>query len=237
MLNAMVIGRELHECCITVDCLPVLDVPQENADPVIGDRALGVDPEQIALLGRAVCDGLLKSGVLPVIKHIPGHGRADVDSHELLPVVSASRKELSDVDFAPFTSLADMPLAMTAHVVYPAIDRENPATASQTVIQEIIRGEIGFDGVLLSDDICMKALSGSFGERTVRPLEAGCDIVLHCSGDMDEMREVAAAVPKLTDAGDRRLQAALDRLHEPEGFDVAEALARLEELFRILPGE
>lgn len=229
-LNAMLIGRELIECGVTVDCLPVLDVPQKNADPVIGDRALGEEPVQIADLGRSVCEGLLSAGVLPVIKHVPGHGRAEVDSHKSLPVVAASHQELSNIDFAPFAALADMPMAMTAHVVYTAIDNEEPATSSKIVVENIIRGEIGFDGVLMSDDICMKALSGGFGERAEKSIRAGCDLVLHCSGDMTEMEEVALAVSELSAQSELRLQRAISRLHEQEEFDLDEVQADLGEL-------
>ena len=234
-LNAMLIGHDLLECGINVDCLPVLDVPQKNADPIIGDRALGMDPRQIAELGRAVCDGLLAGGVLPVVKHIPGHGRAEVDSHILLPVVDTPRDELHQTDFAPFAKLADMPMAMTAHVVYRAVDAEHPATSSATVIKDIIRDEIGFDGFLITDDLCMKALSGGYGERTTSALDAGCDVVLHCSGDMLEMKEVATAVPEMTDAAEQHLQDALGRLHEPEEFDRDGALDRLNKLIGNLP--
>ncbi len=191
-LNARLIAAELADLGITVDCTPVLDVPQAGADPIIGDRAYGDDPATIAALASAVCEGLLDGGVLPVIKHIPGHGRADVDSHLALPVVSADKAELEISDFAPFAALAHMPWAMTAHVVYTQIDGENPATTSAKVI-DVIRREIGFTGILLSDDISMRALNGGMARRTQDALAAGCDIVLHCNGKMDEMTEVAEA--------------------------------------------
>lgn len=197
-LNARLIARELSSLGITVDCTPVLDVPQVGADPIIGDRAYGSEPTMIAALGQAVCDGFLEGGVLPVIKHIPGHGRADVDSHLELPVVSADTSELTNVDFAPFAALARMPWAMTAHVVYKQIDTENPATTSAKVI-DAIRSEIGFTGVLLSDDLSMQALSGSFSERIKNTLAAGCDVGLHCNGKMNEMTDIAAACSVLSE--------------------------------------
>ncbi|HEY1385913.1 MAG TPA: glycoside hydrolase family 3 N-terminal domain-containing protein, partial [Dongiaceae bacterium] len=172
-----------------------------GAHDVIGDRAYGDDPEQVATLGRAAAEGLLSVGITPVIKHIPGHGRTMVDSHHDLPRVTASRAELSRTDFVPFKKLADLPWAMTAHILYEAIDPEQPATLSAKVIAEIIRGEIGFDGLLLSDDLSMKALRGTLGELAQRSVAAGCDIALHCNGKMEEMVEVAAGAPPLSKAG------------------------------------
>ncbi len=199
---------------ITADCLPVLDVPIEGAHDVIGNRAYGTDPETVASLGRAAADGLLSGGVLPVIKHIPGHGRAFSDSHKELPVVAAPIDDLRRHDFSPFKALADMPMAMTAHVVYTAIDADNPATTSKKVVAETIRGEIGFDGLLMSDDVSMKALGGTFADRTAAAIAAGCDVALHCNGVMSEMRPVASAVPRL--AG-KALQRANDALALLEG--------------------
>jgi beta-N-acetylhexosaminidase len=188
---------DLSRLGINADCLPVLDVPVEGAHDVIGDRAYGKDPETVSALGRAAAEGLLAGGVLPVIKHIPGHGRAMADSHLALPRVDADRAELASHDFPPFSALADMPLAMTAHVVYEAIDADNPATTSGRVIGEVIRGEIGFDGLLMSDDLSMKALSGDFAQRARASLAAGCDVVLHCNGVMEEMRAVARGANQL----------------------------------------
>lgn len=204
-LNARLVAAELAALGITVDTLPILDIPQPGADPVIGDRAAGDTPELAARLGRSTCEGLLAEGVLPVIKHIPGHGRAAVDSHRALPIVDASRDELERIDFAPFRRLADMPWAMTAHVVYTAIDCDAPATTSRTVIADIIRGAIGFDGLLLSDDLCMAALAGPPAVRAEAAVAAGCDVVLHCNGDLDEMHAVAAVAPPLSDAALTRL--------------------------------
>ncbi|MBI5163027.1 MAG: beta-N-acetylhexosaminidase [Magnetospirillum sp.] len=229
-LNYRLIGRELAELGIDVDCAPVLDVPLSGAHDVIGDRAFGHTPELVAALGRAVCDGLLDEGVLPVIKHIPGHGRAMVDSHLALPVVEASRAELGATDFPPFRALAGAGWAMTAHVVYKAIDAAAPATTSAKVIGEVIRGAIGFDGVLVSDDLSMKALGGSFEERTKGALDAGCDVVLHCNGEMAEMEAVARTARPLAEIARERLvrAAAMKRVRPP--FDVAAAAERVEAL-------
>ena len=200
-LNHQLIGADLAALGIDVDCAPLIDVHQPGAHDVIGDRAFSGDPEQVAALGRAAADGLLSVGITPVIKHIPGHGRTMVDSHHHLPRVTASRAELSRTDFVPFKRLADLPWAMTAHILYEAIDPAQPATLSAKVISEIIRGEIGFDGLLLSDDLSMKALRGTLGELAQRSVAAGCDIALHCNGKMEEMVEVAAGVPPLSKVG------------------------------------
>jgi beta-N-acetylhexosaminidase len=205
-LNALLMARELAGLGINVDCTPVLDLQFPGAHAgVVGDRALGGDPELVAALGRAVCDGLLAAGVEPVVKHIPGHGRALVDSHLDLPCVDAPLAALRQTDFVPFRRLADMRWGMTCHVVYTAIDPERPATMSPTVIAEIIRGEIGFDGVLLTDDLNMNALQGGIGERAGRALAAGCDVALHCNGKIGEMREVAAAAGPPSPDARRRL--------------------------------
>jgi len=229
-LNAMLMGRELADLGVNVDCTPVLDLQFPGAHAgVVGDRALGSDPELVAALGRATCEGLLAAGVEPVIKHIPGHGRALTDSHHDLPRVDASLRELRATDFVPFRRLADMPWGMTCHVVYASIDPDRPATQSPKVIAEIVRGEIGFDGILVTDDLCMKALQGSLGERTRRSLAAGCDVALHCTGDLDEMREVAAAAGPLSPAARRRL----DRRSAPPAATVVDLRAgesRLESL-------
>ncbi|MCP8939353.1 beta-N-acetylhexosaminidase [Alsobacter sp. SYSU M60028] len=228
-LSATLMARDLREVGISVDCLPVLDVPVPGSHGIIGDRAYADDPNAIAVLGRAAADGLMAGCVLPVMKHMPGHGRARADSHEALPVVDAPLDELRARDFAPFAMLADMPLAMTAHVVFTAIDAARPATTSPEVFARIIRGELGYDGLVMSDDLSMKALSGSFRDRAEAALAAGCDVVLHCNGAMEEMREVAEAAPDLSDITLRRVEAAMGRIrHRPEPLDVVEARARLD---------
>ncbi len=206
---------------INADCLPVLDVPVEGAHDVIGDRAYSKDPAVVARMGRAAADGLLGGGVLPVMKHIPGHGRAFADSHLSLPVVDADPAALRGHDFAPFKALADLPMAMTAHVVYTALDRENPATTSAQVIAGIIRDEIGFDGLLMSDDVSMKALSGDFRQKTRAILAAGCDVVLHCNGAMEEMRAVAGEAPVLVGPALDRADRALSLLGQNDGAEEA----------------
>lgn len=207
-LNARLIGRELADLGITVDCAPVLDVARPETHAVIGDRAYSGDPARVAMLGRAVCDGLRAEGVHPVVKHIPGHGRACADSHLELPRVSASYEDLDALDFAPFKALKDEDWAMTAHIVYDAVDPEAPATCSQAMIAGVIRDAIGFTGLLMSDDLSMKALEGGFGERTRAALAAGCDMVLHCNGDLAEMRAIAAALTPLSAAAWARFAAA-----------------------------
>src|SRR5271170_7754116 len=204
-LGARLIADDLARLGITVACLPVLDLPAAGADPVIGDRAYGTDPERVARLAGAVCEGLIEGGVLPVVKHIPGHGRARVDSHYTCPLVETGHDELSRTDFAPFRTLRAMPWAMTAHIVYRAIDPAAPATLSPRVVTEIVRGEIGFDGVLVSDDLSMRALGGGLGERTRRALDAGCDLALHCNGDRAEMEEIVAATRMVSPEGAARL--------------------------------
>jgi beta-N-acetylhexosaminidase len=231
-LNARLIAHELTALGINVDCLPVLDIPVADADPIIGDRALGKTPDQIADLGAAICDGLMAGGVLPVIKHIPGHGRATVDSHKALPRVDTPLAELEATDFAPFRSLAHMPLAMTAHVIFSAIDADAPVTLSMVATQTLIRERIGFEGLLLSDDLSMQALSGGLGERAARAIDAGCDIALHCNGEAAEMEAVAEAVSQLSTSAVMRLQSALDRVQAVKNFqdfDAAAAVARLDE--------
>ena len=228
-LGARLMAHDLLSVGINVDCLPVLDVPVPGAHDVIGDRAYGKDPQTVAVLGRAASEGLLAGSVLPVIKHIPGHGRAFADSHLSLPVVDTSRDELERHDFAPFRILADMPLAMTAHVVYTALDPERPATTSPQVIDTIIRGHIGYDGLLMSDDLSMQALTGSFRDRAEASFAAGCDVVLHCNGQLAEMVPIAEASPVLSGRAERRAEAALQRIrHEPEPLDPVDARARLD---------
>ena len=197
------IARELLAVGVDVNCVPLLDVPQPNAHPIIGDRALGWTATEIAVRGREAMAGLMENGVLPVIKHLPGHGRALHDSHEELPRVTASLEELRKVDFPPFLSMRDAPLGMTAHVVYESIDPDNCATLSEAALT-MIRTELGFDGLLMTDDLGMKALTGPMSERGSKALAAGCDVVLHCSGDMGEMQEIAPAIPSLADDALRR---------------------------------
>ena len=230
-LGARLMADDLHLLGINVDAVPVLDVPQPGAHDVIGDRAYGTTADRIATLGRAAAEGLLAGGVLPIIKHIPGHGRAMADSHLNLPVVEASAEALSEVDFAPFRNLSDMPMAMTAHVIYTAIDPRQPATTSRRVVRQVIREDIGFDGLLMSDDLSMKALSGTFAERTRRSLAAGCDVVLHCNGDMDEMAEIADAARPLSARGRQRAAAALARIpRRVEPLDAEAARERFRQL-------
>jgi beta-N-acetylhexosaminidase len=229
-LNARLIAHDLCELGINVDCLPVLDVPVDGADTVIGDRAFARDPSAIIDLGRAAIEGLIEGGVLPVMKHIPGHGRATADSHLALPRVTTPAEELSATDFVTFRSLNQCPIAMTAHVIYEALDPQRPATTSPKVIRDVIRGEIGFDGLLLSDDVSMNALSGPISVRAKAALFAGCDVVLHCNGKMEEMRDVAEEAKPLEGLSLKRAQAALAHLTAPSGFDPEAAEQRLAEL-------
>jgi beta-N-acetylhexosaminidase len=228
-INARLIAAELHALGVSVNCAPVLDVPAPGAHDVIGDRALAADPKVVAALGAEVCAGLLAGGVLPVIKHMPGHGRAICDSHLDVPVVEAPIEALREIDFAPFRELSDAPWGITSHVVYTALDAL-PATVSRNVIERVIRGEIGFGGLLVTDDISMQALSGGLDERTRAALAAGCDAVVHCTGDLDEMKEVADAAAPLSDAALERLAAAEARRTPPEPFDGDTAAARLDNL-------
>ena len=229
-LNARLIAAELVSLGISVNCLPVLDIPQPGTDAVVGDRAFGATPELVTFLGRAACEGSLDGGVLPVIKHIPGHGRARVDSHTALPLVPASLAELERGDFAPFRALSRMPWAMTGHVVYESVDAGAPATTSVPVIERIIRGHMGFDGVLVSDDLSMQALDGTLGGRAAAALAAGCDVALHCNGNMDEMGDVATATGPLSDAAMARIAEGEAMRRRPDDFDGAAAVARLDEL-------
>ncbi len=228
-LNALILALTLHDVGVTVDCLPLLDVRREGAHDIIGDRSFGDEPMRVAALGRATLDGLRAGGVVGVVKHIPGHGRAVVDSHAALPVVTATPAELAS-DFEPFRTLNDAPMAMTAHIVYSALDAHACATLSPTVIGETIRRDIGFDGLLMSDDLGMKALGGSFTARTADCLAAGCDIALHCSGDMTEMREVVAAAGTITSEATARLNAALLWATTPREHDLAALTAQRDEL-------
>ena len=213
--NAEALGLDLAEAGITVDCLPLLDVRQPGAHDVIGDRALGTEPLRVAALGRAVLDGLARAGVAGVVKHIPGHGRAGADSHKELPTVTASAAEL-ETDLAPFRTLASAPIAMTAHVRYTAWDADNPATQSSFVIEEIIRKVIGFDGLLLSDDLDMEALTGSVPERAARAIAAGCDIALNCWAKLADMEGIASLLPPFSPQGTARLERALAGTGNPD---------------------
>lgn len=217
-------AEDLIEAGITANCAPVLDVPQPGAHEIIGSRAYADEIQTIMALARAHAAGLAAGGVLPVIKHVPGHGRARADSHLELPIVEARLAELEAVDFPPFAAMADAPMAMTAHVVYTAIDPLAPATLSKPVIQSVIRGQIGFGGLLMTDDLSMKALSGSYAEKTARALAAGCDLVLHCNGEIQEMREVAAAAGVLKGLPLARARAALRARQKPQPFDREQAL-------------
>jgi beta-N-acetylhexosaminidase len=227
-LSARLIAADLCELGITVDCLPLADVPVAGADAVIGNRAYGTEPGKVAAIARAVTDGLEQGGILPVLKHIPGHGRANEDSHLRLPTVDTPLKDLETTDFAAFRPLADLPMAMTAHVVFSALDPVHPATTSATIINQVIRGVVGFQGLLMSDDVSMNALSGSIAERTRAAFLAGCDMVLHCNGDLAEMREVAAETPELSGKALQRAGRALASRGAPQPFDKALARAELE---------
>lgn len=222
-LAGHLIAADLIALGIDVDCLPIADVPVAGHDPVIGDRAYGTEPGKVAAIAKAMAEGLLAGGVLPVLKHLPGHGRATADSHHKLPRVDTPRATLETTDFAAFKPLKDLPLGMTAHVVFSAIDPVAPATTSVTMVQEVIRGFIGFRGLLMSDDVSMNALSGSIAERSRAALAAGCDVVLHCNGKLDEMQQVASAAPMLSGEAARRAEAALAQRKAPEDFDVAAA--------------
>ncbi len=231
-LSARLIAADLSDLGITVDCLPLADVPVAGADAIIGDRAYGAEPEKVAKIARAVAEGLAEGGILPVLKHIPGHGRATADSHLRLPEVKASVSDLKRTDFAAFRPLAHLPMAMTAHVVFSAIDPVHPATTSATIIREVIRGVIGFQGLLMSDDVSMNALSGSIAERTRAILAAGCDIVLHCNGKLNEMQEVAAETPELSGKALQRAHQALASRRAPQPLDRRAARAELEVMMK-----
>src|SRR5215204_940417 len=222
-LSSRLIAADLTDLGISVDCLPLADVPVAGADAVIGNRAYGTEPAKVAAIARAVTEGLQQGGVLPVLKHIPGHGRAAADSHFRLPTVDTSKEELERTDFAAFQPLADLPMAMTAHVVFSALDPVHPATTSATIIRQVIRGVIGFQGLLMSDDVSMNALAGSIAERTRAIVNAGCDMVLHCNGNLDEMRDVAG------EALDRARRALASR-RAPAPFDRQAVRAELEAL-------
>jgi beta-N-acetylhexosaminidase len=229
-LSARLIAADLADLGITVDCLPLADVPVAGADAVIGNRAYGTEPGKVAAIARAVTEGLEQGGILPVLKHIPGHGRATADTHFRLPEVDTSQAELERTDFAAFQPLADLPMAMTAHVVFSALDPTQPATTSATIIQQVIRGVIGFHGLLMSDDVSMNALAGSIAQRTRAIVAAGCDVVLHCNGKLDEMRAVASETPLLSGMAWERAKRALASRKPPQPFDRKAARAELDDL-------
>lgn len=229
-LSARLIAADLADLGITVDCLPLADVPVPGSDAVIGNRAYGTSPDKVAAIARTVTEGLEQGGVLPVLKHIPGHGRATADTHFKLPTVDTGRDELERTDFAAFKPLADLPMAMTAHVVFSAVDPAHPATTSATMIADVIRGAIGFQGLLMSDDVSMNALAGTIAERTRAIFAAGCDMALHCNGNIEEMREVAGHTPELSDRALERANAALAARRAPQPFDRAAARTELDAL-------
>ena len=232
-LNACAIAAMLREVGVTVDCLPLLDVRRPEGDAIIGDRALGSDPMQVASLGRLVLDGLHAGGVVGVLKHVPGHGRATLDTHKALPVVEADAEALEE-DIRPFAALADRArMAMTAHIVFTAWDAERPATLSPTVIERVIRGRIGFDGLLMTDDLGMDALVGGFGERAAAAIAAGVDIALHCSGAMAEMAAVAGALGPIGAAARDRLDRAMAPLPVTEDGDFESLVARRDALLAL----
>jgi len=231
--NARALALTLQSCGINVNCLPLLDVRQEGAHDIIGDRALGSEPMQVAALGRATLEGMASAGVVGVVKHIPGHGRALVDSHKELPVVDASAEELA-VDLEPFERLRTAPMGMMAHVIYTAWDAKRPSSLSPIVIEEIVRGRIGFDGWLMSDDLGMEALSGSASERAAGVVAAGCDVALHCSGEMAEMVAIAKAAPPMSAQSEERLARAMASVStDDDGMDFAEAAAKRDALLAL----
>lgn len=234
-LGARLIATDLVALGITVDCLPVADLPAPGADPVIGERAYGISAQKVVALATAAAEGLTAGGVLPVLKHLPGHGRARADSHQRLPVVRTDRATLEATDFAVFRALSALPLGMTAHVVFAAIDAL-PATTSATIITDVIRSFIGFTGLLMSDDIAMGALSGPIGARAAAALAAGCDVVLHCNGRLDEMRAVAASAPDLAGPAGRRAAAALATRGPPQPLDIAAARGEFSRLMAATTG-
>ena len=233
-VNARALGLMLAEVGVTVDALPMVDVRQPGASDIVGDRALGSNPMQVSALGRAILDGLMSAGVLGIVKHIPGHGRALVDSHHELPVVEDDEDALA-IDLEPFERLRDAPMAMTSHLLYKAWDAERPASQSPIVINDIIRQRIGFDGFLMSDDIGMEALAGDHGQRAAACIAAGCDVALHCDGKMDNMMRVANAVPALSDIAEARLARAMAMRFAPDdGIDFAAAVAKRDALMALV---
>ncbi len=229
-LISHLLAKDLYDVGINVDCLPVLDVPQPGSHEIIGDRAYGVTPERVSVIARAAVTGLTEGGVLGIIKHIPGHGRAMSDSHLALPIVDTPLEELIHGDFLPFAALADIPMAMTAHVVYTAIDDKQPATMSNIVISNLIRDNFGYDGLLMTDDLSMHALSGTFEQRAANAIAAGCDIALHCNGDQAEGEAVAEGAGALSGKSLARAEYALSKCCNPRTFDVEAAEAALAEM-------
>ena len=235
-LSARLVAADLFALGITVNCVPVLDLRLAGASKVVGDRSLGSDPALVARLGRAVVEGHGAGGIVPAIKHMPGHGRARADSHAVLPRVEAPLEELRASDFAPFRALRDVPVGLTAHVLFTALDPERPGTLSPTVLGEAVRGAIGFDGLLVSDDLSMGALTGPLGARAADSLAAGCDLALHCNGNRAEMEEVADAVPRLAGRAGERFERMMSLRRPPEEFDEAGARAELDALLaRVAP--
>src|SRR5512143_363531 len=234
-LAGHLIAADLRPLGIDVDCLPIADVPAAGGDPVIGDRAYGTEPGKVARIAKAIAEGLKAGGVLPVLKHLPGHGRATTDSHHNLPVVNTDRATLEATDFSAFRPLAGLPLGMTAHVVFSAIDPIAPATTSVTMVRQVIRGFIGFQGLLMSDDVSMNALSGSIAERSRDALAAGCDVVLHCNGSLSEMAAVAGEAPLLAGMAAKRAEAALARRSAPDAFDVDSARKMFSQMVAAAP--
>jgi len=231
-INARLMADELRSLGISVNCYPLLDLYFSGADKVVGDRSYGENGDIVAKLGEAACEGLLSGGVLPVIKHIPGHGRATVDSHIDLPLVETSRDILSRTDFAPFKALNHMPLAMTAHVIYSAIDAVNPATLSEKVIRQVIREEIGFKGVLISDDVNMKALSGNPSANAKQALRAGCDLILHCNAPLTERRAVLEALYDVNVASENWIADMFKSRDEISEVDADELVKWLEKVLK-----
>jgi beta-N-acetylhexosaminidase len=231
-LGARLIAGDLAAVGIDVDCMPLADLPVAGADDVIGDRAFSQEPDRVSGLAAAFAEGLLNGGVLPVLKHLPGHGRATVDSHQMLPMVTAEKATLETSDFAAFRPLAGLPLAMTAHVVFTALDQMAPATTSTVIVHDVIRGSIGYQGLLMSDDLSMAALNGTLGERTAAALAAGCDVALHCNGQMDEMRAVAEAAPVLAGEAAGRAEAALARRKPAAPIDLDASRAEFADCLR-----
>ncbi|MEM7042898.1 MAG: beta-N-acetylhexosaminidase [Pseudomonadota bacterium] len=229
-LHARLLAADLEPLGITVNCAPVLDLGFPGQTEAIGDRSISDDSTVVAALGRQVIDGHLAGGVLPVIKHLPGHGRATVDSHKHLPCVTAGAPELAEADWLPFRENADAPFGMTAHILFKELDASACATQSAAIIQDVIRDRIGFKGVLFSDDLSMEALGGSLGERAARARQAGCDLALHCNGDFDEMTAVLDAAGPLEGEAANRVDRALARRRPPEAFDVVQGRQRLEHL-------
>ena len=235
-LNARLVAADLHALGFSVNCVPVLDLRHAGASRVVGDRSLGADPRAVAMLGRAVADALLAGGIVPAVKHLPGHGRAEADSHAVLPHVDAPLEALRARDFVPFRTLRDVPAGLTAHVCYAALDAERPGTLSPEVIARAVRGDIGFDGLLVTDDLSMGALTGSVGARAAAALAAGCDLALHCNGKREEMEDVAAAVPRLAGRALERFERMLAARRQPQAFDDAEGLRELDALLaRVMP--